>query len=253
MKKQTRKINKQIRRWKLKKEEARAEYQVSVTTKLDEIRLDLDWNTLEEILVSTAKEKLGQTSGTEAYNEKGTRLAIIPKEEAFKAYHKDKSEEHCTYKDTNKASKRAVSMAKEEAYEELNTKLDIREGAKIIYKLAKSRDRRCRDISDIAYVKDEDGTILTESGKIIGRWKQNVDKHFNAENPREQLDELPTTEGPVQCFSLDEVKKQMAKMGKGKSCGPDELPRGNPGHIGIQTRMHSGSIQQHPQDKQDAK
>ena len=65
---------------------------------------------------------------------------------------------------------------------------------------------------------------MRESGKIKGRWKQNCDKLFNAENPREQLDELPTTEGPVQCFSLDEVKKQMAKMGKGKSCGPDELP-----------------------------
>ena len=44
------------------------------------------------------------------------------------------------------------------------------------------------------------------------------DKLFNAENQREQLDELPTTEGPVQCF------KQIAKMGKGKACGPDELP-----------------------------
>ena len=50
------------------------------------------------------------------------------------------------------------------------TKLDTREGAKIIYKLAKSRDRRSRAISDIAYVMDEDGTILTESGKIKGRW-----------------------------------------------------------------------------------
>ena len=107
-------------------------------------------------------------------------------------------------------------MAKEEAYEELYTKLDTREGAKIIYKLAKSRDRRSIDISDIAYVKDEDGTK--------GRWKFFLDKLFNAENPREQLDELQTTEGPVECFSLDEVKKQMAKMGKGKSCGPDELP-----------------------------
>ena len=153
-----------------------------------------------------------------------TRRAITAKEEAFKAYQKDKSkEQHCAYKEANKAAKRAVAMAKEEAYEELYTKLDTREGAKIIYKLAKSRDRRGRDISDTAYVKDEDGTILTESGKIKGRWKQSFDKLFNAENPREQLDELPITEGPVQCFSLDEVKKQMAKMGKGKACGPDEL------------------------------
>ena len=53
---------------------------------------------------------------------------------------------------------------------------------------------------------------------------KNVDKLFNSENPREQLDELPTAEGPVQCFSLDEVEKQMAKMGKGKACRPDELP-----------------------------
>ena len=42
MKKQTRKINRQIRWWNLRKEEARAEYQASVTTKLDEIGLDLD-------------------------------------------------------------------------------------------------------------------------------------------------------------------------------------------------------------------
>ena len=64
------------------------------------------------------------------------------------------------------------------------------------------------------------GAILTESGEIKGRWKQHFDKLFNAEKPREQLDELPPIEGPVQCFSLDEVKKQMAKMGKGKACGP---------------------------------
>ena len=178
MKKQTRKINRQIRWLNLKKEKARAEYQAPVTTKLDEIGLDLDWNKIKEILISTAKEKLGQTSGKGAYNEKeslwwneDTRRATTAKEEAFKAYQKYMSEEqHCAYKEANKAAKRAVAMAKEEAYEELYARLDTREGAKIIYKLAKSRDRRSRDISDIAYVKDEDGTILTESGKIKGRW-----------------------------------------------------------------------------------
>ena len=51
-------LDKQIRWWKLKKKEARAEYQSSVTTKLDAIGLDLDWNKIQEILVSTAKEKL---------------------------------------------------------------------------------------------------------------------------------------------------------------------------------------------------
>ena len=87
-KKQTRKLNKQIRWWKLKKEEARTEYQASVTTNLDEIGLDLNWRTIQESLVSTAKEKLGHTSGKGAYNEKeslwwndDTRRATKAKEE----------------------------------------------------------------------------------------------------------------------------------------------------------------------------
>ncbi len=65
---------------------------------------------------------------------------------------------------------------------------------------------------------------MTESGKIKGIWKKNLVKLFNAEHPRDQLGELSTTEGPVQCFSLNETRKQMAKMGKGKACVPDELP-----------------------------
>ena len=126
----------------MKKEEARAEYQASVTTNLDETGLDIDWNKKQEILVSTAKEKLGQTNGKGDYNEKesiwwneDTRSTIKSKEEASKAYQKDKSEEqHSAYKEANK---RAVAMAKKEAYyEESYAKLDTREGAKIIHKLA---------------------------------------------------------------------------------------------------------------------
>ena len=139
-KKQTRKLNKQIRWWKLKKEEAWAEYQAPVTTKLNEIGLDLDWNKIQEILASTAKGKFGQNCGKGAYNEKeslwlneDTRRAIKVKEEAFQ-------------------------WPKKKHNEELYIKLDTREGANIIYKLAKSRDRRSRDISDIAY-----GTNMEQS------------------------------------------------------------------------------------------
>ena len=53
-KNQTRKLNKQIRWWKLKKEKPRAEYQASVTTKLDEIGLDIDGNKIQDMLTSTA-------------------------------------------------------------------------------------------------------------------------------------------------------------------------------------------------------
>ena len=48
--------------------------------------------------------------------------------------------------------------------------------------------------------------------KSKGDGKKNYNKLFNAENPREQLDDLPTTEGPVECFPIDEVNKQIAKI-----------------------------------------
>ena len=90
--------------------------------------------------------------------ERRYRYTITAKEEAFKAYQKDRSEEqHCAYNEANKAAKRAVAMANEEAYQELYTELDTKEGAKIIklYKLAKSSDRISRDISDIAYIRSK--------------------------------------------------------------------------------------------------
>ncbi len=37
----------------MKKEEARAEYQASVTTKLDEIGLDLDWNIIGDFSINS--------------------------------------------------------------------------------------------------------------------------------------------------------------------------------------------------------
>ena len=84
-----------------------------------------------------------------AYNEKeslwwneDTRRAITAKEKEFKAYQKDKSEEqHCAYKEAKKAAKTAVAMVKE-AYEELYTKLDTREGANIIIIQACQKQRQ---------------------------------------------------------------------------------------------------------------
>ena len=54
-----------------------------------------------------------------------------------------------------------TAIAKEHAFEELYDKLDSKEGPKIIYKLAKAeRERRTRDLTDIAFVKDRDGNNL---------------------------------------------------------------------------------------------
>ncbi len=66
-----------------------------------------------------------------------------------------------------------------------------------------------------------------ERCKIVEPSSQNLEKSkrdgivffhklFNSENPREQLDEIANTEGPVECFSLGQLMKQMANMRKEK-------------------------------------
>ena len=96
----------------------------------------------------------------------------------------------------------------------------------MIYKLAKSREKRTRDLTDIAFVKDRDGHIFTDGESIRTRWKGYFQLHvlFNVENDREELQEVQPTEGPLPLYSVEEVRKQLEKMGINKACGPDDLP-----------------------------
>ena len=100
---------------------------------------------------------------------------------------------------------------KEHAFDELYDKFDSNEGPTIIYKLAKSRERRTRDLTDIAFVKDRYGKILTDSESIRTRWKGYFQLLFNVENDREELQELQPTEGPLRLYSVEEVRKQLEK------------------------------------------
>ena len=65
----------------------------------------------------------------------------------FKQFQVTKSDEDKEkFKEANTASRKAVRFTKAAAYEDLYAKLDSREGIKIVYKLAKTRDRRSKDI-----------------------------------------------------------------------------------------------------------
>ena len=83
----------------------------------------------------------GETSGKGTYTEKetwwwqeDTRKAV-----AFKQFQMIKSDENKEkFREANKASRKAVRIAKAAAYEDLFAKLDSREGIKMVYKLAKT-------------------------------------------------------------------------------------------------------------------
>ena len=55
------------------------------------------------------------------------------------------------FREANRASRKAVRIAKDAAYEDRYAKLDSREGINVVYKLTKTRERRSDDISDMTF------------------------------------------------------------------------------------------------------
>ena len=124
------------------------------------------------------------------------------------------------FREANKASRKAVRIAKAAAYEDLCAKLDSREGIK----LAKTRDRRSKDISDMPFIHSLQGKTLTVGSEIIQRWLTYFDGLLNTENTRKQIESAVVTERPIDIFNENEVSVQLGKMGLDKATGPDDLP-----------------------------
>ncbi len=132
------------------------------------------------------------------------------------------------FREANKRAKREVAKTKESAYKDLYDKRDSIEGQKIIYKLSKTRERererRTRYLTDIAYIKESNGTILTDEDKIKAIWKESFKTLINVENEREELEPTDPVQGPIPSVNDTEIRKQLSKMGRNKGCGPDDLP-----------------------------
>ena len=103
--------------------------------------------------------------------------------ECFKRLHLDKSAaniEGC--KLSKRVAKRAVSVAKGKAYDDLYQRLGTKEGEKDIYRMARIRERKTRDINQIKCIKDGTDRLLVKDDEIKGRWREYFNKLFNGEN-----------------------------------------------------------------------
>ena len=127
---------------------------------------------------------------------------------------------HEQYKVKKMESKKAVAIAKENAYEDLYQKLDSREEIDITYKLAKTGNRRTNDIIDSIYINDADGNILTDLEKIKDRWQEYFDELCNVTNARKEPYMCDEREGPIPRITEEEIRKQLDKLKNRKANGP---------------------------------
>ena len=222
-----------IKWWRLEEEELRERFKEVV---LRSIVLAEDvnnwWNENSAMILRTAEELLGMTSGRGPPNDKEswwwspeTQEKIRKKKEAKKAYDRDGSEENReTWKIANKEAKKAVARAKASAMDDLYDKIETPEGQKTIYRMAKRRDKATKDLTHIRQIKDKNGRVLSKEESMRSRWKEYFEKLLNEENPRRIIEVGNPNVREVPDITRDEVKRALDRMKSGKAVGPDLIP-----------------------------
>ncbi|XP_071688575.1 uncharacterized protein [Rutidosis leptorrhynchoides] len=132
------------------------------------------------------------------------------------------------YKEAKREAKKAVAIAKDKAYEDLYRKLDSIEGANDIYRIAKARERRGRDLVNVKYIKDEAGQNIVREDLIMKRWEEYFASLFGRERTERNGELHKVRKYQNNCFCMrinqEKVRSALRMMGRNKAVGPDQIP-----------------------------
>ncbi|GJZ77843.1 retrovirus-related pol polyprotein LINE-1 [Tanacetum coccineum] len=177
----------------------RARVAEGVSTQV-EVLSTSDAESMWYILATSIKEAAKDTLGVAI----GSSKTHTARRESWEGDQEDRLRVQERYKEAKKEAKKAVAQAKEKAYEQLYKNLDSKEGANDIFRIAKARARRRRDLGDICFIKDEE----------------------EPEGHEEVVD--PNIRSQFDCYysriNKSEVRIALQKMGRNKVVGPDQIP-----------------------------
>ncbi|KAH1204248.1 3-isopropylmalate dehydratase large subunit, chloroplastic [Glycine max] len=193
------------------------------------------WNKMSQEIIKVAKETLGESRGFGPrgkeswwWNE-SVQSKVRVKKECFKEWSRCRnSETWDKYKIARNETKKAVSEARAQAFDGLYQALGTRDGERSIYRLAKGRERKTRDLDQVKCVKDEEGKVLVHEKDIKERWKAYFHNLFN-DGYGYDSSSLDTREEDrnykyYRRIQKQEVKEALKRMSNGKAVGPDNIP-----------------------------
>jgi len=134
------------------------------------------------------------------------------------------------YKAAKKVVKKAIAVAKSMAYDRLYHRLETKEGKKDVFKLARARQRRTRDLHVVRCIKDENGKVLFDDAEINERWQIYFSNLLNGEGMKDSRSRErecgKRSADPQECghINKDKIQEAMRKMPNGEAKGPDQIP-----------------------------
>ena len=136
-------------------------------------------------VLGVSREGSGRMKGAWWWSEE-VKGKVKAKQEKFKALMESRTDEEvefnkAQYKTAKKEAKKAVAVAKNDAYERLYQRLNAKGGENEVFKLARARERRTRDLGSVRCIKDADGRVLVEDAQVQDRWRSYFYKLFNGE------------------------------------------------------------------------
>ena len=178
----------------------------------------------ESVCVCGRKKSLKPTDKDTWWWLEEVQTAVRKKKKAFKRMKEDCSLEAIhEYKNSKREAQQMVAIAKAKSTEKWYNELETKKSQDKVFRIAKARDRTKRDTGDVAVRHDGTGKFLTEESLIRKRRMEYFRQLLKTENDREEFEEIGKTEGPELEITLEEVKRLLYQMKKGKAAGPSEV------------------------------
>ena len=227
-----------IKWWNLKDQNKKITFQKDaleiINWNLEEV--DNTWENVTNQIKEIAKRVLGESKGHKWNKESwwwndDIQEKVKLKRASYKSLHVCKNDENKEkYKFAKKEVRRVISETKTKIFEEFYKRLDTKEGEKDIYKIARNREKKTRDLTQVKCIKDENENVLIDDNQIKDRWKRYFHNLFN------EINENEVTLGHLEQFEQNknfkyyrkirpiEVENALKFMKNNKAVGPDDIP-----------------------------